>query len=267
MEKKVLETQIDKKALFNIGYGLYVVTSHDGVKDNGLIVNSVMQVTNNPARVAVTINKENYSHDIIKQTKKMNVNCLSLDAPFSVFENFGFQSGRNVDKFKDLKPQHSLNGLVVLSNFINSFMSLEVEQYLDLDSHGMFICIVTEAKVVSNNPTMSYDYYNKNVKPKPNTKKVNGYVCKICGWVYEGESLPSDIVCPICKHGVDDFEKIEERKEKNMKKYACNLCGWVYDEAEGLPSEGIPAGTKFEDLPEDFVCPLCGAGKEEFSEE
>ena len=262
------EIKIDKNALFNIGYGLYVVTCNDGIKDNGLIVNSVTQVTNSPARIAVTINKQNYSHDVIKNKGKMNVNCLTTDAPFSLFETYGFQSGRNVDKFKDVKTNRSKNGLVVLPNHINSFMSLEVEQYIDLESHGMFICKVFEALVVSNMPTMTYDYYHKNVKPKSNTKKeVKGYVCKICGWVYEGETLPSDIVCPTCKHGADDFEKIEERKETNMKKYACNLCGWVYDETEGLPSEGIPAGTKFEDLPEDFTCPLCGAGKEEFSAE
>ena len=204
------EIKIDKNALFNIGYGLYVITSNDGIKDNGLIVNTVTQVTSNPARIAVTINKQNYSHDVIKTTKKMNVNCLTTDAPFSVFETYGFQSGRNVDKFKNINVNHSANGLVVLSNYINSFMSLEVEEYVEFDTHGMFICRVTEALAVSKLPTMSYDYYHKNVKPKPSPKKeVKGYVCTVCGWVYEGETLPSDIVCPLCKHGADDFEKIE----------------------------------------------------------
>lgn len=197
------------KALFNIGYGLYVVTCNDGKKDNGLIVNTVTQITSNPNRVAVTINKENYSHYIIKQTGKMNVNCLTIDAPFKIFETFGFQSGRNVDKFIEYVPHHSKNGLAILPKFINSFMSLEVEKYIDMDTHGMFICTVTEAKVVSNRPTMTYDYYHENVKPKPSVEGVKGYVCKICGWVYEGEPLPSDIVCPLCKHGAADFEKIE----------------------------------------------------------
>ena len=199
----------DMTALFNIGYGLYVITSNDGKKDNGLIVNTVTQVTNTPNRVAVTINNGNYSHHIIKQTGKMNINCLTVDAPFSVFEAFGFVSGRNVDKFKDCEPLRSDNGLVFLPRYINSFMSLEVEQYVDLGTHGMFICSVTEARVISDRETMSYTYYLENVKPKPETKGKKGYVCKICGWVYEGDTLPEDIVCPLCKHGYADFEEIK----------------------------------------------------------
>ncbi len=199
----------DMSALFNIGYGLYVVTSNDGKKDNGLIVNTVTQVTNTPNRIAVTINKENYSHHVIKQTGKMNINCLTEDAPFKVFESFGFVSGRNVDKFADCEPLRSASGLVVLPRYINSFMSLKVEQYVDLDTHGMFICSVTEAKVLSDKNTMTYTYYQENVKPKPETEGKKGFVCKICGWVYEGDTLPDDIVCPLCKHGAADFEAIE----------------------------------------------------------
>ena len=198
----------DLTALFKIGYGLYVVTSNDGKKDNGLIVNTVTQVTNTPNRIAVTINKENYSHHIIKQTGIMNINCLTVDAPFSVFEAFGFVSGRNVDKFKDCEPLRSDNGLVFLPRYINSFMSLKVEQYVDLDTHGMFICSVTEARVISDRETMTYAYYHSNVKPKPQTDGKKGYVCKICGYVYEGEELPEDFVCPLCKHGPADFEKV-----------------------------------------------------------
>ena len=199
----------DLTALFNIGYGLYVVTSNDGKKDNGLIVNTVTQVTNTPNRIAVTINKDNYSHHIIKQTGIMNINCLSTDAPFKVFETFGFVSGRNVDKFANCEPLRSDNGLAFLPRYINSFMSLKVEQYVDLDTHGMFICSVTEARVLSDKETMTYTYYQKNVKPKPKTEGKKGYVCKVCGWVYEGEPLPEDIVCPLCKHGAADFEPIE----------------------------------------------------------
>lgn len=198
----------DLTALFNIGYGLYVVTSNDGTKDNGLIVNTVSQVTSTPNRIAVTINKQNYSHHVIRQTGVMNVNCLSEDAPFRVFEQFGFQSGRTVDKFAGTEVLRSDNGLVFLSNHINSFMSLKVEQYVDLGTHGMFICSVTEARVLSNAPTMTYTYYQNNVKPKPQTEGKKGYVCKVCGWVYEGEDLPDDIVCPLCKHGAADFEPI-----------------------------------------------------------
>ncbi|MBQ2237011.1 MAG: flavin reductase [Clostridia bacterium] len=199
----------DLTALFNIGYGLYVITSNDGKKDNGLIVNTVTQVTNTPNRIAVTINKENYSHHVIKQTGKMNINCLTVDAPFTVFEKFGFVSGRNVDKFADCTPLRSDNSLVFLPRYINSFMSLKVEQYVDLDTHGMFICSVTEARVLSDRETMTYTYYQNNVKPKPETEGKKGYVCKICGYVYEGEPLPEDFICPLCKHGAADFEKIQ----------------------------------------------------------
>ena len=199
----------DLSALFNIGYGLYVVTSNDGKKDNGLIVNTVSQVTNSPNRIAVTINKDNYSHHVIKQTGKMNINCLSVDAPFSVFENFGFRSGRNADKFESITPLRSDNGLAFLPRYINSFMSLKVEQYVDLDTHGMFICSITEARVISDSETMTYTYYQKNVKPKPQTEGKKGFVCKICGYVYEGDELPEDFVCPLCKHGAADFEPIK----------------------------------------------------------
>ena len=199
----------DFKALFNIGYGLYVVTSSDGKKDNGLIVNTVTQVTNTPNRIAVTINKQNYSHHVIKQTGKMNINCLSVDAPFSVFECFGFRSGRTVDKFEGWEKMRSDNGLVFLPKYINSFMSLTVESYVDLDTHGMFICSVSEARVISDLETMTYTHYQKNVKPKPATEGKKGYVCKVCGYVYEGDTLPEDIVCPLCKHGAADFEPIK----------------------------------------------------------
>ena len=199
----------DLNALFNIGYGLYVVTSNDGKKDNGLIVNTVTQVTNTPNRIAVTINKENYSHHIIKQTGKMNINCLTVDAPFSVFEKLGFVSGRHEDKFKDCEPLRSDNGLIFLPRYINSFMSLKVEQYVDLDTHGMFICSITEARVISDRETMTYTYYHENVKPKPQTEGKKGYVCKICGYIYEGDTLPDDYICPLCKHGASDFEEIK----------------------------------------------------------
>ncbi len=198
----------DMTALFNIGYGLYVITSNDGKKDNGLIVNTVTQVTNSPNRVAVCINKQNYSHHIIKQTGVMNVNCLSVEAPFSVFETFGFQSGRNADKFADVEVLRSDNGLVFLPKYINSFMSLKVEDYVDLDTHGMFICSITEARVMNDKETMSYTYYQNNVKPKPETDGKKGWVCKVCGYIYEGEELPDDFICPLCKHGASDFEPI-----------------------------------------------------------
>lgn len=199
----------DMTALFKIGYGLYVVTSNDGNRDNGLIVNTVTQLTDNPYRVAVNINKANYSHHVIKQTGIMNVNCLSVEAPFEIFQRFGFQSGRQTDKFEGMEKLYSDNGLVFLPKYINAFMSLKVEQYVDLGTHGMFICSVTEARVMSDKDTMTYTYYQNNVKPKPQTEGKKGFVCKICGFIYEGDELPDDYICPLCKHGVADFEPIE----------------------------------------------------------
>ena len=207
-QERTEKKENDLRALFNIGYGLYVVTCSDGRKDNGLIVNTVSQVTNAPNRVAVTINKDNYSHHVIRQTGRMNLNCLSQDAPFDVFERFGFHSGRTADKFADFPVLRSANGLVFLPRYINSFLSLKVEQFVDLGTHGMFICSIEEARVVSDIETMTYTYYQSNVKPKPRTEGKKGFVCKICGYVYEGDELPEDFICPLCKHGAADFEPI-----------------------------------------------------------
>ena len=207
-QNDTLANKNDLTALFRIGYGLYVVTSNDGKKDNGLIVNTVIQLTDTPNRVAVNINKANYSHHVIKQTGVLNVNCLSTEAPFSVFQQFGFQTGRSVDKFAGQTVYRSDNGLVFLDKYINAFMSLKVEDYVDLGTHGMFICSVTEARVMSNQETMTYTYYQNNVKPKPETEGKKGFVCKVCGYIYEGDELPADYICPLCKHGAADFEPI-----------------------------------------------------------
>ncbi len=201
-------SEVDPKALFKIGYGLYVVTSNDGKKDNALIVNTVTQLTDKPLRVAVNINKLNYSHDIIKKSGILNVNCLNIDAPFSLFKEYGFVSGKEVDKFKDKEVTRSENGLVVLPNYVNALISLKVDSYVDLGTHGMFVCSVSESKVINNVETMTYNYYQANVKPKPDTEKKKGWVCKICGYVHEGD-LPEDFICPLCKHGASDFEEIK----------------------------------------------------------
>ena len=201
---------MDPRALFNIGYGLYVVTTKgDDGRDNGLILNSVMQLTSTPEQIAVCVNKQNFSHDTIKNTGKMNVNCLSVKAPFKVFENFGFRSGRDSDKFEGCEPLRSENGLIVLPHYINSYMSLEVKSYVDLGTHGMFICTVTESRVISDEETMSYTYYHKNVKPKKSeVKKNKGYICTVCGYIHDEEPTP-DFVCPICKHDASVFEPLE----------------------------------------------------------
>ena len=196
---------MDPKVLFNIGYGLYVVTVNDGVKDNGLIVNTVTQLTSTPERVAVTVNKSNYSHDVIKATGIMNVCPIAESAPFKVFEDFGFKSGRDANKFEGYTPVRAANGLAVLPTYINSYMSLKVEDYVDLGTHGMFICSLTDGAVFTSEPTMSYAYYHKNVKPKPEAKKAGGWLCTICGYVHDEAELPDDFECPLCKHGKEVF--------------------------------------------------------------
>ena len=205
---QVQDDFMDPQALCNIGYGLYVVTSHDGKKDNGLIVNTVTQVTNTPNRVAVTINKLNYSCSVIEKTGKLNISTLSVDAPFRLFERFGFQSGKDVDKFETFQHgMRSANGLMYLNKYANGYISGKVIQTIDLQTHVMFICDVTQCVTLNDLPTMTYAYYHENVKPRPETDK-KGFVCKICGWVYEGSELPEDLVCPLCKHGAADFEPL-----------------------------------------------------------
>ena len=198
----------ENAALFKLGYGLYVVTTNDGEKDNGCILNSVMQVTSTPNRVAVAINKQNYTHDIVMKTNKLNINCIAESAPFSLFQNFGFRSGRDTDKLSDVAFERSNNGLAVLKDNINAYMSLWVESTVDLDTHTLFICFVTQMDEISEERTMTYTYYQDNVKPKPQPQKKKGYVCKICGYVHEGDELPADFICPLCKHPASDFEPI-----------------------------------------------------------
>jgi flavin reductase (DIM6/NTAB) family NADH-FMN oxidoreductase RutF/rubredoxin len=206
---------IDSKALFKIGYGLYVVTTNDGKRDNGMICNTVVQVTSEPPRLAVTINKANYTHDVIRATGKMNVCTLGKNATFPVFEDFGFRSGRDSEKFSSAGFTRSSNGLAVVSRVSNSFFSLEVENYVDLGTHGMFICSITEAQILSDEETMTYDYYMSDVKPKPQLAAAapgaaKRWICPICGYVYEGEGQPpADYLCPLCKHPGSEFVEEE----------------------------------------------------------
>lgn len=198
--------KVEKEALFKIGYGLYVAITNDGERDNAAIINTVCQLTDN--RVAVTVNRKNYTCETIKKTGKLNINCLCETTPFSLFEDFGFRSGRDVDKLAGYDKFRSGNGLCVLVDHTNAFMSLEVCESVELDTHVLFICAIAEAKVISDADTLTYSYYHKNIKPKPTAKKAGGYVCKICGYVYEGETLPEDFVCPLCKHPASDFEPL-----------------------------------------------------------
>ena len=203
------ESKIDLSALFRIEYGLYILTTNDGEKDNGCIVNSVMQVTGNPPRVAVCVNKKNYSCETILRTLKMNINCLTKDTPFGAVKRFGFQSGRNTDKFSGMSPSRSKNGLAVTEEFCNAFISLSAEQTIDLGTHTMFVCSIDEAASLSSRDTLTYTEYRKNIKTKPAAAKKKAYVCKICGYIYEGEELPPDYICPLCKHDASAFEPME----------------------------------------------------------
>lgn len=193
--------------MFKISYGLYVLTSKNDEKSNGCIVNTLQQVTTTPNRVSITVNKGNFTHDMIMDSKEFNISILSEKVTFDTFKHFGFQSGRDVDKFADYPYETAENGIPYIKEGANSYLSGKVISTSDLGTHTMFIADVTGGEVLSDDPSVTYDYYHKNIKESPAQKK-KGWVCKICGYVYEGDPLPPDFVCPICKHGAADFEKL-----------------------------------------------------------
>lgn len=202
----------DDNPLFKLGYGLYVLNTKDGDKDNGCILNTVTQVSVNPDKFLVNVNKANYSSEIINKTKEMNISILDTSVPFDIFKRFGFQSGRNVNKFEDFKDfDRSKNGITYLNKFTNSYLSLKVLDTIDFGSHFGYVCEVNDKGLLNSNDSVTYDYYMKNIKPLPPKpeKKINGWICKICGYIYEGEVLPPDFICPLCKHGAEDFERIK----------------------------------------------------------
>ncbi len=200
---------MDNKVLFNIGYGLYVLTANEGEKDNGCIINTVMQVTSDPLQIAIAVNKKNYTNEMIQRTKKFNVSILSESSKFEIFKHFGFQSGRDVDKFASFyDTKRSPNGVLYITQNTNSYMSAYVKQEIDLGTHTLFIARLVAAEILSEEPTVTYTYYQNNIKPKPQKTEKKGWICQICGYIYEGEYLPPDFICPICKHSAADFEKI-----------------------------------------------------------
>ncbi len=200
---------MDTNALFKIGYGLYVLTANENGKDNGCIINTVMQVTADPCQIEIAVNKSNYTCEMIQRTKKFNVSILTEDSKFEVFKNFGYQSGRDTDKFADFSDtKRSNNGVLYITKDTNAYMSAYVKQEVDLGTHILFIAQLVDAVVLSDKPTVSYDYYQKNIKQAPQTASKKGWICKICGFVYEHDELPADYICPICKHGAVDFEKL-----------------------------------------------------------
>ncbi len=218
---------MDNNAMFNISYGLFVLTSVDNKNQSGCIINTAMQVTVTPNRLSVTVNKTNFTHDIIKDSGKFNISILDISAPFDVFKHYGFQSGRNVDKIKaDNNISTAENGLPYLNKYSNAYISCSVVENIDLITHTMFIADVTDAKILSDLPSMTYSYYHANVKPKPEkSAEKSGYRCKICGYVYNGDELPDDFVCPICKHGAEDFEPIENNKSNTKENPSMDIKG------------------------------------------
>ena len=201
---------VDNNALFKIGYGLYVLSAKEGAKDNGCIINTVVQVTNSPNRLAVAVNKQNHTHDMILRTKVFNLSVLTEDTPFATFQRYGFASGRDTDKFAGVPEARTANGLRFVPETANAVISGKVTSTVDCGSHTLFIADVTEAHILSEDPSVTYQYYFDHIKPAPAAPagQKKGWVCKICGYVYEGEALPSDFVCPLCKHGPTDFEPV-----------------------------------------------------------
>ena len=204
------EAKMDTSTLFKLGYGLYVLTSRDGDRDNGCIINTIMQVTSvAPFIEVVTVNKQNYSHDLIMNSGKFNISVLTEETPFDIFTRFGFQSGRSNDKYSGFPDiGRSKNGLIYLSKYTNAYLSFEVTETYDFGSHTMFRAVMTDGEATGKADSVTYTYYQRHIKPKPQAAQKKGYRCKICGYVYEGDVLPDDFICPICKHGVSDFEKL-----------------------------------------------------------
>jgi flavin reductase (DIM6/NTAB) family NADH-FMN oxidoreductase RutF len=203
--------EIAREAMFKLSYGLFVLTANENGKDNGCIINTVTQITETPARISIAVNKANFTHGMILRTKAFNVSVLAEDAVFGVFERFGFHSGRDTDKFAGYGSQaRAANGVLYATEGTNAVISAKVLEALDYGSHTVFIAEATGAFVLTNEPSATYRYYFEHIKPKPQPPKEakKGFVCKICGYVYEGESLPKDFICPLCKHGIQDFEPI-----------------------------------------------------------
>lgn len=200
---------MNTKVMNKLSYGLFVLTAKQGEKDNGCIINTALQVTTSPNRIAITVNKENYTHDMVMQTKEFNISILDESATFDTFKHFGFQSGRNVDKFAEITFKRAENGIAFLTGQCNGYISGKVIETIDLGTHTMFVADVVGGEILSENASATYAYYHANIKPsaKPQEEK-KGFICTICGYIYEGDTLPNDFVCPICKHGAEDFKPL-----------------------------------------------------------
>ncbi len=199
---------MDNRAFFKIGYGLYVLSVRENNRDNACIINTVCQVTMSPSRITLAVNKQNLTHDILRRTGIFNISILTQKAPFDIFKHFGYQSGNNVDKFMGRSDPRAENGVIYLPDYTNAILEGKIITETDLGSHTLFLAEITDTKVLSDEPSVTYDFYQNNIKPAPTPVKTKGWQCRICGYIYEGEELPPDYICPICKHGASDFEKI-----------------------------------------------------------
>jgi len=204
--------EIDNAALFAISYGLFVLSAKDGERDNGCIINTVIQATSTPKRIAFAVNKGNLTHDMVMKTGVFNVSILSESATFPLFERFGLQSGKSADKFAGFGAYtRSVNGVTYVTEGVNALLSGKVISTQDCGTHTLFVADVTEAKKLSREPSVTYEYYRKNIKPKPAAEatKKKGWLCTVCGYIYEGEVLPPDFICPVCKHGAEVFVPLD----------------------------------------------------------
>ena len=220
---------MDKKAMYKLSYGLFVLTAREGEKDNGCIINTAIQAASEPKQLSICVNKANYTHDMIERTGKFTVSVLSQNASFELFKHFGFQSGRDTNKFETFeKCARGTNGIYYITDGTNAYISVTVHKTEDLGSHTMFIGEITDMEVLSDIPSVTYEYYQNNIKPKPQAvgKTLDGQTiwrCRICGYEYVGEELPDDFICPLCKHPASDFEKVVKKtevKEMAANKYA-----------------------------------------------
>lgn len=199
---------MDEKAMYKLTYGLFILTARDGDKDNGCIVNTVSQVTVTPNRIVIAVNKSNYTHDMIVSTGVFNVSVLTENSKFDTYKHWGFQSGRDVDKTKQITFQRADNGVIYIAEEANAYLSAKVISMTDIGTHTLFLADVTAAEVLSKEESVTYSFYQKNIKPAPPQEKKKGFICTVCGYIYEGDTLPVDFICPICKHPASDFKPL-----------------------------------------------------------
>ncbi len=247
---------MNPKALYNITYGLYLLSAQENGKDNACIINTAAQVANDPTRIAISVIQKNHTHDMIKATGIFTLSALTTEAPFDVFKRFGMQSGRNVNKFDGFADvTRSENGLYRLTKYANTYLCGKVVDSLDLGSHTLFIAELTAGDVLDKAPCCTYGYYQSDIKPKPVQAPKKGWVCSVCGYVYEGDEVPDDFICPLCKHRKEDFQPLNQpasapAPEKKAKKFVCSVCGYVHD-GDSTPEK----------------CPQCGVPAEKFAEQ